>query len=173
MEGWKESAYKVFELFDRQWAVVTAGTPERYNGCTVGWGGLGNLWGRRPTVTVYIHPARYTSEWMKDSDTFTVSFFPESYKKALGYLGSHSGRDGDKVRAAGLTPVAFGQSVTYREAELTFLCKKLYQHQFAKEDLAPEIRAYYAAAPKVFPDSDGGWQPHLVFVGEVIGVREE
>ena len=45
-------------------------------------------------------------------ELFTLSHFPEQYRKALGYLGSHSGRDGDKVNAAGLTPV-FADGTTY------------------------------------------------------------
>lgn len=127
MENFKQKAYNVFELFDRQWALVTAGSIEHYNSCTVGWGSLGNLWGptgrSRPTVTVYVHPARYTCEFLERGDTFTVSFYPPEYRRALGYIGSHSGRDGDKAAAAGLTPVTFGQGVTYAEANLTFLCK--------------------------------------------------
>ena len=35
MENFLEKEYKVFELFDRHWAVVTAGSMERYNSCTV------------------------------------------------------------------------------------------------------------------------------------------
>jgi len=177
MSNFKELDYKVFEIFDKQWCVVTAGNMEHFNGCTVSWGSLGNMWGRHgsscPTVTVYIHPARYTSEFLTESDTFTVSFFPEEYKKALGYMGSHSGRDGNKVRASGLTPVEMGSSVTYKEANLTFLCKKLYQHQFTKEDIAPEIQDYYASMPKTYPDFKGGWQPHIVFIGEIIGVEDK
>ncbi len=177
MENFKEKEYKVFELFDQQWAIVTAGSMEHYNSCTIGWGSLGNLWGKvgksRPTVTIYVHPARYTSQFLENSDTFTVSFYPEDYKKALGYIGGHSGRDGEKAAAAGLTPVAFGQGVTYKEANLTFLCKKLYQHQFATEDIAPEVQEYYASMPKVYPDFKGGWQPHLVFIGEIIDVIDE
>ena len=176
MEDFRKKAYRVFEMFDRQWAIVTAGTLEHFNSCTLSWGSLGNIWGRDgktcPTVTVYVHPARYTSEFLNESDYFTVSFYPEDYRRAVGYMGSHSGRDGDKAKAAGLTPVALGQSVTYEEANLTFLCKKLYQHQFSKEDLAPEIQAYYASSPKVFPDFEGGWQPHIVFVGEIIDCRD-
>ena len=53
------------------------------------------------------------------------------------------------------------------------LNKKLYQHQFARDDLAPEIQAYYAAAPQVYPDFQGGWQPHIVFVGEITAVRDD
>ncbi len=79
MENFKEKEYKVFEMFDKQWAIVTAGSMEHYNSCTVSWGSLGNIWGHagnsRPTVTVYVHPARYTSEFLKNSDTFTVSFY--------------------------------------------------------------------------------------------------
>ena len=41
MNGFTEQAYKVFELFDKQWALVTAGTPEQFNSCTVAWGSLG------------------------------------------------------------------------------------------------------------------------------------
>lgn len=141
MEGFKAKEYKIFELFDKQWAIVTAGSMAHYNSCTVSWGSLGNIWGHAghscPIVTVYVHPARYTSEFLRDSDIFTVSFYPESCRKALSYIGSHSGRDGDKIAAAGLTPVTMGQGVTFREANLTFLCKKLYQHQFSRDDLAP------------------------------------
>ena len=67
----------------------------------------------------------------------------------------------------------FGQGVTYAEANLTFLCKKLYQHQFTAEDLAPEVQAYYASMPQVYPDFHGGWQPHLAFVGEIIDVIDK
>jgi len=172
MSDFRERDYKVFEMFDKQWALVTAGSMEHFNSCTVSWGSLGNIWARGgktcPIVTVYVHPARYTSEFLKDSDVFTVSFYPETYRKALGYMGSHSGRDGNKAEASGLTPVAIGEGVTYKEASLTFLCKKLYQHQFSKGDIVPEIQGYYASMPKTYPDFKGGWQPHIVFVGEIL-----
>ena len=97
MQDYKREEYKVFELFDKKWALVTAGNIQHYNCCTVSWGSLGNIWGTagnsRSTVTVYVHPARYTSEVLKESDIFTVSFYPETSRKALGYLGSHSGRN--------------------------------------------------------------------------------
>ncbi len=166
MSGFMTADYRAFELFEKHWGLVTAGTPEDYNSCTVSWGGLGTLWGR-PVVTVYVHPARHTCRFLEKSDFFTVSFYDEACRPALAYMGAHSGRDGDKATAAGLTPIAFGQSVTYEQAELTLLCRKLYAHQFDREALAPEIQAMYAAAPAVYPDFQGGWQPHIVFVGEV------
>ena len=91
----------VFRKFDKQWALVTAGTPEHYNTMTISWGGLGTLW-RRPVATVYVKKNRYTFEFMEQSDYFTVSFYPEEQRRALSLLGSTSGRDGDKIAAAGL-----------------------------------------------------------------------
>ncbi len=173
MSGFREQDYKAFELFEEQWALVTAGSPTQFNGCTVGWGCMGTLW-NRPVITVYLHPARYTSEFLRENGSFTVCFFPERCRKALGIMGSRSGRDGDKVSLAGLTPVAVGDSVGYREASRTFLCRKLYQHPFSREDLAPEIRDYYRSHPAAFPpDENGEWRPHWVFVGEVVEVFEQ
>ena len=65
-----------------------------------------------------------------------------------------------------------GESVTYEEANLTFLCKKLYQNQFPKENLHCDIRQYYASFPEMFPDFNGGWQPHIVFMGEIVEVED-
>lgn len=178
MKEFEQKEYKAFEMFSKQMPLVTAGTIEHFNGCTVGWGSLGNIWSRAgsvsPIVTVYIYPSRYTCEFMKSSETFTVSFLPKEYRKAIGYMGSHSGRDENKVKAAGLTPVSMGDSVTYAEAKLVFLCKKLYQNEFAKEGLNEEIEKYYKASPKVYPlDKDGNWQTHCMFIGEVIDVIDK
>ena len=178
MKEFEQKDYKVFEMFSHQLALVTAGNIDSFNGCTIGWGSLGNIWSRAdsvcPIITVYVYPSRYTCEFLKANNTFTVSFFPQEYRKALGYMGTHSGRSEDKVKASGLTPVAMGDSVTYQQANLTFLCKKLYQHEFAKEDLAEEIRSYYKASPAVYPpDENGDWQTHYMFVGEIVGVEDK
>jgi flavin reductase (DIM6/NTAB) family NADH-FMN oxidoreductase RutF len=177
MAAFEEKNYKIFEEFNKGWGLVTAGSMERFNGCTVSWGSMGTLWsrpGQSPSIiTVYLHPGRYTTSFVKENEFFTVSFFPEEYKRALGIMGSKSGRDCDKVAEAGLTPMAFGDSVTYKEAKRTFLCRKLYQGPFAKEGLAPEIAEYYRSRPQTFPpDENGDWQPHWIFVGQVTEVME-
>ena len=178
MIDFESKHYDVFEMFAKQWALVAAGNLEKHNACTIAWGSLGTIWTRPGKsghiVTVYLHPARYSTDVLKDNDLFTVSFYPPEYKKALGYMGSHSGRNENKDINAGLTPVAFGNSVTYGEANLSFLCRKIYQHQFAKEDLHDDIKNYYKSNPKSFPvDENGDWQPHWVFVGEILDVLDK
>lgn len=167
MKPFEAKDYKIFDMFNNQWALATAGSMDHWNTCTIAWGSLGTIWGGpgggRSIVTIYINPDRFTWEFLKESDTFTVEFFPPEYRKALGYLGSHSGRDGDKVAAAGLTPKELGGGVTFREAELTFVCRKLYQAPFAREGLAEEIdQGIYK-----------NWQPHWMFVGEITAVEDK
>ena len=161
MKQLNSNNFPIFDMFSKQWALVTAGDPSHYNTCTISWGSLGTLWGRS-IATVYINPDRYTWDFIKDSDTFTVSFFPAAYKPALSYLGAHSGRDGDKIAEAGLTPKELAGGVTFEEANLTFVCKKLYQAPFEREGLADEINnGVYA-----------NWQPHWLFVGEIVDVED-
>lgn len=166
MEPFEAKDYKVFDMFNNQWALVTAGERASYNTCTIAWGSLGTIWGGpnggRSIVTVYVNPLRYTWEFLKESETFTVAFFPPEYRRALGYLGNHSGRDGDKVTASGLTPKFLDRGVTFEEANLTFVCKKLYQGPFERAGLADEINN------GVYDD----WEPHWMFVGEIVGVED-
>ena len=161
MQPFEEKEHRIFDIFRNQWALATAGSPQHYNTCTIGWGSLGTLWGRS-VVTVYVNPKRYTWEFLKESDTFAVSFFPENCRPALSYLGSHSGRDGDKVAAAGLTPKAMAGSVTFEEASLTYVCRKLYQGPFTRDGLSQDINDIYT-----------NWEPHWMFVGEVIAVEDK
>lgn len=161
-----EKSYEVFRMFNDRWALATAGSPEHYNTMTIGWGTLGTIWGPphkgKPIVTIFVSPARYTHEYLEENDYFTVSFFPEEYRKDLALLGSRSGRDGDKVALTGLTPVPVEHGVDFAQSELTFVCRKLYAHQFEKEQVPREVADWiYTRVP-----------PHTMFIGEVVDVIE-
>lgn len=126
-----------FHVIPREWMLITAGTKERgYNTMTASWGHMGGIWGENhgmPTTVIYVRPQRYTKQFLDREELYTLSFFTEDYREALAYLGSHSGRDGDKVSAAGLTPV-FGQGyTTFEQARLTLVCRKLYRAPLLEE----------------------------------------
>lgn len=149
----------IFTKFDKQWALLTAGNKDSFNTMTVSWGGLGTLWSR-PVATVYVRTSRYTHEFMDREEYFTVSFFPEQYKKELGVLGSKSGRDMDKMNASGLTPKAVEDSVTFEEAEVTLICKKLFMQKLDPANMTAEIR-------DMFYSKDA---PHDMYIGEVVAI---
>lgn len=148
-----------FDIFDKDWALLTAGAEQHYNTMTISWGGLGTLWGK-PVVTVYVKPIRYTHQFMEQSDCFTVSFYSEKYRKALGLLGSLSGRDGDKVAEAGLTPEALDSAVTFKEAKVTLVCKKIYRQDMDTNAMPADV----------VKDFYGSEDAHTIYIGEVIDI---
>ena len=149
----------ILNVFDKQWALLTAGTEENFNTMTISWGGLGTLW-NKPVTTVYVRTSRYTHEFMDESEYFTVSFFPEKYRKVLGVLGSKSGRDMDKAHDSGLTPVSAGASMFFREAEVTLVCRKLYR-QLLDVNAMPET-----VARQMYE----GQAPHDMYIGEIVEI---
>ena len=170
MNNFENKDYKIFEIFDKNWALVSAGNVNDNNACTISWGSMGTLWGKQ-IVTVYLHPSRYTQGYLENNEYFTVSFFDEEYKPALAYMGSHSGRDEDKTINANLTTIEVNNSISYKQAHTTFICKKLYGGMFNKEGLSKEIKDFYINSPKAFPlDENNNWNPHYIYVGEIIKV---
>lgn len=114
----------VFSLISKDWLLITAGAPERYNAMTASWGGLGHVWSR-DVAFVFVRPTRYTYQFMEQYDRFTLSFFTKEYKKALSFCGSKSGRDVDKFAATGLT-ASKSAPVYPEEARLVLFCRKLF-----------------------------------------------
>ena len=81
--------------------LLAAGDRQQSNAMTIGWGGIGTLWGRT-AVTVYVAEKRYTKAFMDRSRYFTVMTFGKDRGNVLEYMGTKSGRDGDKAQALGL-----------------------------------------------------------------------
>ena len=43
----------ILSVFDKKWALLTAGDEAGFNTMTISWGGLGTLW-NKPVATVFI-----------------------------------------------------------------------------------------------------------------------
>lgn len=149
----------VLSVFDKKWALLTAGDSTNFNTMTISWGGLGTIWGK-PVATVYVRTSRYTHDYMDSNEFFTVSFYPEDYKQILGVLGSKSGRDMDKMSGSGLTPVSAGESVTFKEAEITLVCRKIFKQQLDVANMPAEV------AKTMYE----GQAPHDMYIGEIVDI---
>ena len=107
MNGFKEIdprdlGENFIEAIGGEWMLITAGDHVSHNTMTASWGGVGVMWGH-PVATVVIRPQRYTFRFTERCDTLTLSFLGKERREALAYCGSHSGRDEDKIRNAGLS----------------------------------------------------------------------
>jgi len=152
------------DLFDRQMVLLTSGDFAKgdYNCMTIGWGLFGTIWSV-PVALVVVRPSRFTYKFMEEMDNFTLTAFPSGYKKDLGYLGSHSGRDENKLAKTKLSAVAADlvSSPTFAEAELSVECKKIYFSDFVPgQFLAPFIHEKY----------DGG-DYHRMYYGEILQIK--
>ena len=150
-------------LWAKKWMLLTSGDFNRndYNTMTVAWGSVGVMW-NKPFVQVVVRPTRYTYGFMELNETFTLCAFPEKYKDALEILGTKSGRDGNKIKEACVTPVASKKVAApcFSEAELVIECKKIYY-----DDLDP--------ANFLDKDIDNNYplkDYHRIYFGEMIAI---
>lgn len=149
-----------FSRVGKDWMLISAGTPSGFNTMTASWGGVGVLWNRNVSF-VFIRDSRYTLEFVDQNDCYSLSFFNGGYRKELTYCGKTSGRDVDKIKETGLTPVFGEKAPGFEEAELVVVCKKLYKQSMNAQSFLDRelINTFYA---------DGDW--HEVFVGEICEV---
>ena len=130
MNRFKEiSPYEIDRILSRigkDWMLISAADGEKSNTMTASWGCMGVLW-NKPVLYCFIRPQRYTHEFTEASSRISATFFSEEYRAALTLCGRKSGRELDKVKESGLTPVVGkGGHVYFAEAKLVLNGKKLY-----------------------------------------------
>ena len=156
----EELQFNPFTKIGKEWLLITAGNKEKFNTMTASWGGVGVYWGMN-VVTTYIRPQRYTKEFIDANDMFTIAFFDEKYRKALNICGSISGRDTDKVNEAGLTPYFVDDTVSFEEANMIIVCRKVYHDTMPPENFESK-------------ENDAKWYPnkdyHTMYISEITKV---
>jgi len=152
--------------------LLAAGDKEKSNAMTIGWGGIGTLWGRT-ALTVYVAEKRYTKEFMDTAEYFTVMAFDVKDSKVLNYMGTKSGRDGDrsatqgdacpdkKAQALGLhTAYTANGTPYYTEATMVIECKIMYAAPFDPQNFKSDVpKNMYANFPAGI---------HSMYIGEVV-----
>ncbi|MDE5831974.1 MAG: flavin reductase [Desulfovibrio sp.] len=150
-------------MFSRDWALVAAGNRERFNALTVAWGALGTAWGNgRPLAIIFVSPSRFTHEFLEREKGFSINVLPVEFRKIMGYMGSRSGRDEDKIAESGLE-YAFTERETpvFTQSRLILNCEKIYSHTIERDRFGETLKSVYAAP--VFKGVD----PHTVYFGEI------
>lgn len=140
-----------------EWALLTVGNKQDFNMMTITGLMMGQLW-RKKTLEVYIHPTRYSYSIMGKSQYFTVSFFPEPRCKALQIAGKLHGNQCNKTKETGLTPKFDQNGVYFSEAEIVFVCHKIYH---------ADVDEFLFDAKDVFKDYYHETVFHRIFIGEI------
>ncbi len=159
---WNERTQLLRDALSAGGAFLVSVDPSgRPNPMTIGWAQVGIVWSR-PILTVYVRKSRYTHACIRASKSFTVSVpRPGELSKELALCGSKSGREFDKMRAAGLvalpgrsvdTPVVAGCILYYE-------CRTVARTQQELSDFQPGdvVERFYTKG-----DS------HLAVYGEIL-----
>lgn len=144
--------------------LLTTKADGKVNTMTIGWGTVGIEWGR-PMFVAYVRESRYTRELLDQNPEFTINCpMGELDAKILGFCGSKSGREVDKLVEMGLhTEEPVEISVPgIRELPLTLECRVVYRNPQPVEGLPQVILDRY------YPEVNGVRDHHIAYYGEIV-----
>lgn len=103
--------------------MVSCGTMEHPNIITVAW--TGTICTNPAMTYISLRKERHSYQLIKDSGTFAINLTTKNMVKATDYCGVKSGKDVDKFKAVGLTPIP-GLTINtpiIKESPLTIECQ--------------------------------------------------
>lgn len=104
--------------------IVTVGaTPEEWNPLTIAW--TGTICSDPAMCYISVRPERYSYPILMKNMEFTINLTTESMARATDWVGVRSGRDYDKWKETGITPI-HGEKVaspTIAESPLSIECR--------------------------------------------------
>ena len=149
--------FNPFKKIGNEWFLISSGNSDKWNTMTASWGFMGVMWNKN-CVQAVVRPNRYTYEFLGSNELFTVSFFDEKYRSALSFCGSHSGRSCNKAEETGLTPLFTDGTVTFEEASLVLVCKKIFTMPMDASAIEKSLNEKFNSDAPV----------HTEFIGEII-----
>ena len=99
-ENWKPGTL----IYPLPAVLVSCGaTPDEYNLLTVAW--TGTVCTNPPMCSISLRPERHSYEIIRRTGAFVINLTTQALARATDWCGVRSGRDCDKFREAGLTPL--------------------------------------------------------------------
>lgn len=160
----------IMEALGKGGILLTTKAKDKIDTMTIGWAFFGVEW-EKPIFTVFVRKGRFTTQLLNANPEFTINVPVGDFnKKILGYAGSKSGRDVDKIKDLNLT-LEEAEKISVpgiKELPLTLECKVIYkQEQDSSEMVAPDIAKFY---PQDVPSTNCGANKdyHIAYYGEIV-----
>mgnify|MGYP000049220192 CR=1 FL=1 len=150
--------------------LLTTKVNDHVNSMTIGWGMLGIVW-QKPTFITFIRENRFTRHQLEANPEFTVNIPQGPFnKKIIGFCGTKSGRDVDKIKELQLTlesPEIISVPAI-KELPLTLECRVMYtQKQDAGAITEENKKAFYPQdVESTFSGSNRDF--HTAYYGEIV-----
>lgn len=150
--------------------LLTTKAEEKVNSMAISWGTFGIEWNKL-IFTAFVRESRFTREQLDKNGEFTINIPVGEFNKGIiGFCGSKSGREVDKIKELNLTLVE-GEKVSVpaiKELPLTLECKVIYKQMQDFRALPEEIQSKCYPQDVESSFSGSNRDGHLVFCGEVV-----
>ena len=150
--------------------LLTTKSGPKINSMVIGWGTFGVNWSK-PVFVTYVREGRFTRELLDANPEFTINVPTGDFdRKIIAVCGGKSGRNMDKIKEAGLTPVDAEKvsAPAIKEFPLTLECKVIYRQ---KQDLDA---LYCDRKDDMYPQHVDGSavganrDVHITYYGEIV-----
>ena len=138
--------------------LLTAGTEDKFNTMTASWGRRRRILGQTGCYLLYPSPALHQRIY-RQRRTLLRQLFKRRTPRCLKLCGSVSGRDHDKIKEAGLTPVFIDGVPAFEEADTILICRKMYRTSMNPADFIDKD-----ADSKFYPEKDY----HDMYIAEIV-----
>ena len=150
--------------------LLTTKSDDKVNSMTISWGTLGIEWGK-PIFTVFVRENRFTKEQLEKNPEFTINIpMGEFNKKILGFCGTKSGHNIDKISELNLTLESPDKiSVpAIKELPLTLECNVVYKQEQDRNEICEETKKVFY--PQDVDSSYHGANKdfHTAYYGEIV-----
>lgn len=170
---------KEIEVFDyaneilkavKKGALLTTKVGDKINSMTIAWGSLGIEW-NKPVFIAFVRENRFTKTQLEEHGEFTINIpYGEFDKNILGFCGSKSGRDTDKIKDLNLTLETPNLILVpgIKELPLTLECRVIYKQKQDKNQITEENknRFYPQDVDSSFPGGNKDY--HIAYYGEIV-----
>lgn len=150
--------------------LLTTKAGDRVNSMTISWGTLGIEWDKA-IFTTFVRENRFTRSQLERNPEFTVNIPHGAFdKRILGFCGTKSGQDVDKIKELHLTletPSVISVPAI-RELPLTLECRVVYKQKQDKGAITEENRSTFYPQDVESSFSGSNRDFHTAYYGEIL-----
>jgi flavin reductase (DIM6/NTAB) family NADH-FMN oxidoreductase RutF len=139
---------------------MTTKVNDKVNTMTIAWGGINIVWNKKVFVA-YVRYSRNTYDMLSETDEFTISIpLNNELNKELGYCGTKSGKDTNKIKDCKLNTIPGRKIKTpiISDCDMHYECKVIYKQAEEPNNIPKEI------IKKYYPNNNF----HVIFYGEIV-----
>ena len=151
-------------------ALLTTKSGDEVNTMTISWGQIGIEWNEL-VFTCYVRTGRHTHKMLERNGEFTINLNPDGkVGKILGFCGTKTGSEVNKIEAMQLTTVEPTQIDVPGIAELPFTleCKVFYKQTQDGKAVPKELREKFHPEDVPSDYHSANRDFHTMFYGKIV-----